>query len=136
MAHLIDHLHGLHNIEKEGKSLPLWIQSLLYAVAILLVILVVYFCARYKPFQKFWSTKWGGKILQPTVPPAVPDKSGDGSHIFRGHNSTQPETSAPIIVTTSTSETRPLVYPVIELAASPATDKPANIYDSLVSLVL
>ena len=99
-------------------------------MSILLVILVVYFCVRYKLYQKFWLAKGRGKIFQPTVLPAVPVETGDGSHIFRGHHSTQPEISAPMHVTmTSKTEAIPLVYPVIELAAVPARDRPANTHE-------
>ena len=129
MNHLIEHLHGLRHVEKEQKE-PFWIQSIVSVVSILLVLLVVYFCIRYKPFQKFWLAKRRGKILQPTVPPAVPVKTGDGSHIFRGHDSTRPEISAPMYVaSTSTTEATLLVYPVIELAAAPARDRPKNIQE-------
>ena len=129
MDHLIEHLHGLQHLEKD-KNVPFWIQSSIPVMSILLVILVAYFCVRYKPYRKFWLAKRRGKILQPTVLPAVPVETGDGSHIFRGHHSTQPEISAPMHVTTmSTTEATPLVYPVIELAAVLARDRPANTHE-------
>ena len=129
MDHLIEHLHGLRHLEKD-KNVPFWIQSSIPVMSILLVILVVYFCVRYKPYQKFWLAKGRGKILQPTVLPAVPVETGDGSHIFRGHHSTQPEISAPMhVTTTSTTEATPLVYPVIELAAVLARDRAANTHE-------
>ena len=129
MDHLIEHLHGLRHLEKD-ENVPFWIQSTIPVMSILLVILVVYFCVRYKPYQKFWLAKGRGKIFQPTALPAVPVETGDGSHIFRGHHSTQPEISAPMHVTmTSTTEATPLVYPVIELAAVPARDRPANTHE-------
>ena len=118
------HLHGLWHLEKD-RNIPLWFQSSMPVMSILLVLLVVFFCVRYKPYQKFWLTKRRGKILKPTAPPAVPVETGDGSHIFRGRHSTQPEISAPMhVTTTSTTEATPLVYPVIELAAVPARDRP------------
>ena len=49
MDHLIEHLHGLQHLEKD-KNVPFWIQSSIPVMSILLVILVVYFCVRYKPY--------------------------------------------------------------------------------------
>ena len=68
--------------------------------------------------------------MQPTASPAVKVKTGDGSHIFRGHDSTWPEISAPMYVASMlTTEATLLVYPVIELAAVPARDRPKNILE-------
>ena len=65
--------------------------------------------------------------MQPTAPPAVPVKTGDVSHILRGHYSTQPEISVPMfLASTSTTEATPLVNPVVELAAAPARDRPTD----------
>ena len=126
---LIEHLHKLQHLKKD-KEIPFWFQSGMSVISILLVLLVVFFCIRYKPYQKFWLAKRRGKVLQPTVLPAVPVETGDGSHIFRGCHSTQPEISAPMHVTmTLTTEATPLVYPVIELGAVPARDRPTYIYE-------
>ena len=52
MDHLIEHLHGLRHLE-EDRNIPFWFQSSIPVMSILLVLLVVFFCVRYKPYQKF-----------------------------------------------------------------------------------
>ena len=61
MDHLIEHLHGLQHLEKD-RNIPFWFQSSMPVMSILLVLLVVFFCVRYKPYQKFWLTKRRDKI--------------------------------------------------------------------------